>query len=45
MLWKMRNVQLNKGVFFAPYGDSAPFFKLICHILTSIANQRPARAV
>lgn len=31
MLWKMKNVQLNKGVFFTPYGDSAPFFKLVCH--------------
>lgn len=30
MLWKMTNVQLQKGSAFSLYGDSAPFFKLIC---------------
>ena len=27
MFWKTRNLQLSKGSIFAPYGDSAPFFK------------------
>lgn len=30
MLWKMTNVQLQKGSVLPLYGDSAPFFKLIC---------------
>ncbi|MBQ3072780.1 MAG: hypothetical protein IJD20_05765 [Oscillospiraceae bacterium] len=30
MAWKMANVRLEKGCIFAPYGDSAPFFRLIC---------------
>ena len=31
MLWKMTNVQLQKGSVFPFYGDSAPFCKKICH--------------
>ena len=30
MLWKMTNVQLTKGSVFPFYGDSIPFFRLIC---------------
>lgn len=36
MLWKMINVQLKKGSICSLYGDSAPFFKLICHEHTLI---------
>ncbi len=31
MLWKMTNVVLQKGSVFPFYGDSAPFFKSVCH--------------
>lgn len=31
MLWKMTNVQLQKGSIYPFYGDSAPFSKYICH--------------
>jgi hypothetical protein len=27
MFWKMTTLQLKKGYIFAPYGDSAPFFR------------------
>ena len=30
MFWKMTNVQLTKGSIFPIYGDSAPFYKVIC---------------
>ncbi len=36
MFWKMTNVQLQKGSIFPFYGDSVPFFKLICHKHTQI---------
>lgn len=36
MLWKTINVQLQKGVNYSFYGDSAPFFKSICHEHTLI---------
>lgn len=36
MFWKMTNVQLQKGSIFPIYGDSAPFFKLICYKHTLI---------
>lgn len=31
MLWKMTNVVLQKGSVFPFYGDSALFFKSVCH--------------
>ncbi len=31
MLWKMINLQLQKGSIISLYGDSVPFFKSICH--------------
>lgn len=30
MFWKMTNLQLKKGYIFPIYGDSAPFFRMIC---------------
>ena len=36
MSWKMVNLQLIKGYIFSLYGDSAPFFKSICHEHTLI---------
>lgn len=31
MIWKMINLQLQKGSIFPLYGDSAPFFRKIYH--------------
>lgn len=31
MSWKMINIKLQKGAFFPSHGDSALFFKVICH--------------
>lgn len=31
MIWKMINLQLQKGSIFLLYGDSAPFFRKIYH--------------
>ncbi len=31
MIWKMINLQLQKGSIFLLDGDSVPFFRKICH--------------